>query len=125
EGDVVQLAIERNNKRKKIILPIEKFPSKYAASKDDLRYGIGIVGPVTKTVVHTEKQVTFDTDNIGGPSAGLMFTLEIYSQLTEKDVTKGYKIAGTGEIFEDGKIGAIGGIAQKVVAAHKAGADIF
>lgn len=124
-GDVVQLTIERNNKKRKISLPIEKFPQKYVANKDDPRYGIGIVGPVTKTVVHTEKKVTFDTDNIGGPSAGLMFTLEIYSQLTDKDITKGYKIAGTGEIFEDGKVGAIGGIAQKVVAAHKAGADIF
>lgn len=125
EGDAVQLTIVRNNKEKKIILPFEKFPSKYVENKDDSRYGIGIVGPVTKTVVHTEKQVTFDTDNIGGPSAGLMFTLEIYSQLTDKDVTKGYKIAGTGEILENGKIGPIGGIAQKVVAAHKAGADIF
>lgn len=125
QGDVVQLTIERDNKEQKVRLSIAKFPEKYAANKDEIRYGIGIVGPVTKTVIETEKKVTFDTDNIGGPSAGLMFTLEIYSQLTDKDITKGYKIAGTGEIYEDGKIGAIGGVAQKVVAAHKAGADIF
>lgn len=125
EGEVVELTIDRKNKQLSVKLPIEKFPQKYVTKNDEKQFGIGIVGPVTKTVVQTNKEVTFDTNNIGGPSAGLMFTLEIYSQLMDEDVTKGYKIAGTGEIFEDGKVGAIGGIAQKVVAAHKAGADIF
>lgn len=125
EGEVVQLTVVRDEKERSVQLSIEKFPEKYATNKDEAQYGIGIVGPVTKTIVKTEKEVTFDTDNIGGPSAGLMFTLEIYSQLSDEDITKGYKIAGTGEIFEDGKVGAIGGIHQKVVAAHKAGADIF
>ncbi|HJV30720.1 MAG TPA: S16 family serine protease, partial [Bacillales bacterium] len=65
------------------------------------------------------------TDEIGGPSAGFMFSLEIYNQLTKEDLTKGYQIAGTGTIASDGKVGPIGGIEQKIIAADKAGAEIF
>jgi PDZ domain-containing protein len=70
-------------------------------------------------------KVTVKTDEIGGPSAGLMFALEIYDQLMEEDFTKGYKIAGTGTIDSKGAVGPIGGIDQKIVAADKAGAEIF
>ena len=66
-----------------------------------------------------------DAHKIGGPSAGLMFTLEIYNQLVKEDITKGHEIAGTGTINEKGEVGPIGGISQKVVAAHNAGAEIF
>ncbi|WAA10615.1 SepM family pheromone-processing serine protease [Fervidibacillus albus] len=86
--------------------------------------GIGISLVEDKTVI-TDPKVTIDTDQIGGPSAGLMFSLELYNQLTEEDLTKGYAIAGTGTIDETGEVGPIGGIDQKVVAAHKAGAEIF
>ncbi|WAA13702.1 SepM family pheromone-processing serine protease [Fervidibacillus halotolerans] len=86
--------------------------------------GIGITLVDDKTVI-TDPKVTIDTDQIGGPSAGLMFSLELYNQLTEDDLTKGYLIAGTGTINEKGEVGPIGGIDQKVVAAHKAGAEIF
>lgn len=44
------------------------------------------------------KEVSFETQNIGGASAGSMFTLEIYNQLVEEDITKGKRIAGTGTI---------------------------
>ena len=70
-------------------------------------------------------KVTVKTDEIGGPSAGFMFSLEIYNQLTEEDLTKGYQIAGTGTIDADGTVGPIGGIEQKIVAADKAGAEFF
>ena len=70
-------------------------------------------------------EIEIRTDNIGGPSAGLMFALEIYDQLTKEDLTRGYRIAGTGTLAPDGKVGRIGGIEQKVIAAHKSGAEIF
>lgn len=54
-----------------------------------------------------------------------MFALEVYNQLIREDLTKGYRIAGTGTINIDGEVAPIGGISQKVIAAHKAGADIF
>ncbi len=67
--------------------------------------------------------ITIDSQNIGGPSAGLMFTLEIMNQLTEDDLTKGIAIAGTGTIARDGSVGAIGGVKQKVFGAIDAGAQ--
>ena len=63
--------------------------------------------------------------NIGGPSAGLMFSLGVYDTLTPGSLTGGADIAGTGTIDEDGRVGPIGGIQQKIVAAHRAGARLF
>jgi Lon-like protease len=54
-----------------------------------------------------------------------MFSLEIYNQLTKDDITKGHSIAGTGTISENGEVGRIGGIEQKIIAADKAGAEYF
>lgn len=60
-----------------------------------------------------------------GPSGGLITTLEIYNQLTKKDITKGLKIAGTGTIELDGTIGQIGGVEHKILGAVSDNADIF
>lgn len=60
-----------------------------------------------------------------GPSGGLITTLEIYNQLTKKDITNGKTIAGTGTIEPDGSIGQIGGIEYKVLGATAAKADVF
>lgn len=54
-----------------------------------------------------------------------MFTLEILNQLMDEDITKGYSVAGTGVINEDGTVGRIGGIEKKVVAADRDGVEIF
>ncbi len=54
-----------------------------------------------------------------------MFTMEIYNQLTPDDITGGKRIAGTGTVNLDGKVGQIGGVKFKVMAAEKAGADLF
>ncbi len=65
-------------------------------------------------------------DNIGGPSAGLMFSLAIYDTLTPGSLTGGKIVAGTGTIEDpQGLVGPIGGIPQKIVAANKADAEIF
>ncbi len=70
-------------------------------------------------------KVTIDLDKIGGPSAGLMFTLGIMDKLESEDLTGGKVIAGTGTIDDNGNVGPIGGIPQKLVGAKKAGAQIF
>ncbi len=62
---------------------------------------------------------------VGGPSAGLMFTLAVYNALTPADLTEGRRIAGTGTISVDGSVGPIGGVEQKVAAAESAGASYF
>ena len=64
-------------------------------------------------------------DSVGGPSAGMMFALSIYDVLTPGSLTGGKTIAGSGEISPDGKVGAIGGIGQKLPAAQRDGAKLF
>ena len=71
-------------------------------------------------------QVTVDIDQaIGGPSAGLMFSLAIYDTLTPGSMTDGRPIAGTGTISPNGSVGPIGGIQQKIPAAKDDGAKLF
>lgn len=69
--------------------------------------------------------VTTEGLNIGGPSAGLIFALAMVDRVTPEDLTGGIVIAGTGEIDEDGNVGPIGGVAQKVVGAKSDGATVF
>jgi Lon-like protease len=69
--------------------------------------------------------VTLRTGNVGGPSAGLMFSLAIYDALTPGELTGGKRIAGTGTLDDAGTVGPIGGIRQKLVGARRAGADFF
>lgn len=83
--------------------------------------GVLLTNAETETLFPVDIEI--DSQNIGGPSAGLMFTLEIMNQLSEEDLTKGRSIAGTGTIARDGRVGAIGGIKQKVYGAIDAGAD--
>lgn len=90
----------------------------------DGKAGIGI-SLVNHTSIKSTPSVKIDAGAIGGPSAGMMFTLEVYAQLMNQDLTKGREIAGTGTIEADGKVGRIGGIDKKVATANKNGAEIF
>jgi Lon-like protease len=118
-GESLKLTIERDNQTKDINISIAAYPPQFTSKK-----GIGIELVEDKDII-VNPDVKVNTEEIGGPSAGLMFSLEIYNQLTKEDLTKGYEIAGTGTISEDGEVGPIGGIEQKIVAADKAGAEIF
>jgi PDZ domain-containing protein len=69
--------------------------------------------------------VTIDSQNIGGPSAGLAFALTIVDVLTTEDFTRGHHVAVTGTIDGEGHVGPVGGVEFKVVAAEREGADIF
>lgn len=69
--------------------------------------------------------VKISLQDVGGPSAGLMFALAIVDRLTPGEMVAGEHIAGTGEITEKGQVGPIGGISFKVVAAREAGATVF
>ncbi|MGB0101086.1 MAG: PDZ domain-containing protein [Nocardioides sp.] len=70
--------------------------------------------------------VTINIDpSIGGPSAGLMFSLGIYDTLTPGSLSGGQVIAGTGTMDASGNVGPIGGIQQKIVGARDAGAKLF
>jgi PDZ domain-containing protein len=69
--------------------------------------------------------VTVQSERIGGPSAGLAFTLEVIDYLTAGELTGGRKVATTGTIELDGTVGEVGGVAQKTIAVKRAGATIF
>jgi PDZ domain-containing protein len=69
--------------------------------------------------------IKINSGSIGGPSAGLMFTLGILNRLSSTDLTHGQRIAGTGVINLDGTVSAIGGVKQKVIGAQWSGARYF
>ncbi|MEU8889677.1 PDZ domain-containing protein [Streptomyces sp. NPDC048442] len=85
--------------------------------------------PIVGIQAGTDHTFPFTIDiklaDVGGPSAGLMFSLGIVDKLTAGDMTGGKFVAGTGTIDEKGKVGPIGGIQMKTVGARKAGAEYF
>ncbi len=86
--------------------------------------GIGItLTENTKTT--TTPKVSIDAGAIGGPSAGLMFAVQTYTQITHSNWRHGQNIAGTGTIDANGTVGQIGGIDKKVYMANKEHAKVF
>ncbi len=85
------------------------------------------IGIGTLTIVEEDYPIDIDvrTGSVGGPSAGLAFTLAIIDVLSEGELTNGLNIVATGTIDRDGVVGPVGGIQQKTVAAERAGADVF
>jgi Lon-like protease len=81
------------------------------------------VGVLLTTELDLPLDVAIDAGVIGGPSAGLMFALSIVDLLEPEDLTGGAVVAGTGTVDADGRIGAIGGIRQKIVGAIARGPD--
>jgi Lon-like protease len=77
------------------------------------------------TSVELPFAIDISTDRIGGPSAGLAFTLSVIDELTPGELTGGKKVAVTGTIDVDGNVGPIGGLHQKSVAVRNVEADIF
>jgi len=69
--------------------------------------------------------IEIDSRDVGGNSAGLAFTLSIIDQLTPGDLVGGKKVAVTGTIQLNGNVGDVGGVAQKAVAARRAGAEVM
>jgi len=89
---------------------------------DPTRPMIGVLLDNNEPIVEFPVEVDIDSQNIGGPSAGMMFALQIMDQLTDEEITHGERIAGTGTIARDGTVGSIGGVRQKVFGAIDAGA---
>ncbi len=90
---------------------------------DDRDYGY--LGIAVQDAPWAPFVVDFNLANIGGPSAGLMFSLAVVDKLTTGELNGGKFIAGTGTIGPDGEVGPIGGISHKMVTAQQAGATAF
>lgn len=125
-GEEAALSVIREGEQIQVDVEMQSFPNAGDENgQPEDAVGLGIIYPVNDRTVTFDPEVTIEAGAIGGPSAGLMFSLEIYNQLQEDDITRGLNVAGTGSIDEDGNVGRIGGISQKVVAADQAGIDIF
>ncbi|MGB4779922.1 S16 family serine protease, partial [Microbacterium sp.] len=84
-----------------------------------------LVGITTSHDYDFPVDVTIQLDNVGGPSAGMMFALGIIDTLSDGDLNGGEQVAGTGTIDSAGTVGPIGGIRQKMYGAKDAGATWF
>ena len=84
-----------------------------------------VLGVRLAPAVRLPFDVAIDSQNIGGPSAGLAFALTIVDVLTPEDLTRGHNVAVTGTIDPDGRVGLVGGVQFKVRAAEHEGADVF
>ena len=81
--------------------------------------------PRTRSSSNSPSRVNIDSGAVGGPSAGLAFTLALLDELTPGDLFGGHKVAATGTITPSGAVGAIGGLPQKTVAVEREGATLF
>jgi PDZ domain-containing protein len=117
-GDTVVLGIRRDSN-------IIDVPVRLGANPD--RPDRPLLGVTLGTSSRFEFPYDVDiaSEQIGGPSAGLAFTLEVLDVLTDGELTGGIKVAATGTIELDGTVGQVGGVAQKTVAVREAGAELF
>jgi PDZ domain-containing protein len=119
-GDVVEVTITPHKTTDSVKKKIELM-----VSPDDPDRTIIGVWPADTRTVDLPFEVDIDTDSIGGPSAGLSFTLALLDELTAGELTGGVKVAATGTIDGDESIGAIGALRQKTVAVKASGATVF
>jgi Lon-like protease len=118
-GDQVTLSIWREGQEQTITVGTRESPTEP---------GRPIVGVTISTYLFDVRMpfpVDIESDNVGGPSAGFMFALGILDAVTDGDLTRGYYVAGTGTIAQDGTVGAVGGAAEKALAAEQDGARVF
>jgi Lon-like protease len=118
-GETVELRISRASSARgtaKVTVAVQTM----AAGK---RAIVGFA-PEQAAEIHLPIKVSIDAGNVGGPSAGLAFALQVMEELGH-DVDHGYKVAATGEINLDGTVSAIGGVKQKTYGVREAKADVF
>ncbi|MBK6763069.1 MAG: PDZ domain-containing protein [Micrococcales bacterium] len=115
-GATVELDVRRDGSDRRVDVVAIANPEDPGKGYLGLSLGVLADSPVT---------VDFHLDDVGGPSAGLVFALGIVDKLTPGQLLDGRFVAGTGTMDDTGKVGPIGGIAQKMAAASSQGAAIF
>ena len=117
DGDPVTLTIERDG----VTSDVEVTPERAELDgEESWAIGVSLMNGYDLPV-----EIAIQLNNVGGPSAGMMFALGIVDTLTPGEMTGGAHIAGTGTIEADGTVGPIGGIRQKLYGARDAGNDYF
>jgi Lon-like protease len=116
-GDSVTFDILRNHR------PVQV---KVVTASSATQSGVPVVGIEVAVGYKYSPEISFDLgQELGGPSAGLVFGLAIYDKITAGPLLAGRHIAGTGTITPNGDVGAIGGIQEKIAGADKDGATVF
>lgn len=118
-SDAVRVGVVRGQERLEVeITPVE-------SPAEPGRPLLGIRTSTHLLAVQLPFPATLETRNMVGPSGGLMFTLALLDALTPGDLTGGHRVAGTGAIGIDGRVGAVGSVGSKVLAAEREAADVF
>jgi PDZ domain-containing protein len=116
-GDELRVDVRRGTDRKTVTVKTTSDP------RDPKRAVLGVfVDPAV--TVKLPLDVKIDLGNVGGPSAGLAFALDLYEELGH-DIDHGLKVAATGEIELDGTVAPVGGVKQKTIGVRRSGVDVF
>lgn len=120
-GDMIVLTVQRHTSEETEEVQLT------LGGREDSDAGFLGVRPQTRVEMNTDLpfEVDIDSGSVGGPSAGLAFTLAILDQLTEGELTGGIEIAVTGTMSIDGQVGSVGGVPQKAAAVRELGIDVF
>jgi PDZ domain-containing protein len=118
-GDQVRFTVYRDGQELEVVVGTRSSPTEPG------RPLVGVAVSTYELDATLPFPVSIDTGNVGGPSAGLMFSIAIFDAVTPGDLARGNFVAGTGTIAVDGTVGPIGGAAEKIVAAEQAGATVF
>jgi PDZ domain-containing protein len=125
-AEALQTAIRAHKPGEKVVFTIRRGGKEQVATvKTGSAGGNAIVGVYLGSQFVFPTKVSINAGDVGGPSAGMMFSLAVYDKLTPGSLTGGADIAGTGTIDSTGAVGAIGGIQQKMVGAQRGGATWF
>lgn len=116
-GDVIEIRFRRDGRERTVRLQ--------AIDGGNGQARLGVVLQTSDLRYDFPVEVSIDTGLVGGPSAGLAFTLALIDELSPGELTGGRRVAVTGTIDNQGTIGLVGGVAQKTVTARRAGADAF
>ena len=116
-GDAITIGFQRGGADKSVELKSIAGPDGAAR--------VGVTLQTNELKYDFPVDVSIETGLVGGPSAGLAFTLALIDDLTDGELTGGRNVAVTGTIDADGNVGQVGGVAQKTVTARKAGSIAF
>lgn len=115
-GDTVTVRVSRDKSERDVEVKLGESP------QDSSQPMLGVLMTVA---AEDGMEVDFNLQDIGGPSAGMIFALAVIDKFTPEELTGGHFVAGTGSISEDGSVGEIGGIPHKARSAHDLGAELF
>jgi len=125
-GRTVTLSVEPFDTTRSDARPARDVQVLLGARESDASKGFLGVSTFTRDLSFSfPVEITIDSGRVGGPSAGLAFTLGILDVMTPGSLTGGLKVSATGTIALDGSVGPIGGIHQKVMASRRAGVDLM